>query len=153
TAKTTESAQKAPAASKSQEAPWEQIKKPPLPPFNPKEPKRIQLDNGMVVFLQEDHELPRIDGAAYIHGGSKDEPAAKVGLASIYGSSWRTGGTKTKTGDQLDDQLESRAARVETGGGSETTSISFSCLKGDFDFVFDIFNDVLHNPEFRQPKI
>jgi hypothetical protein len=35
------------------------IKQPPLPPFHPQEPKRIQLSNGMVIFLQEDHELPR----------------------------------------------------------------------------------------------
>jgi zinc protease len=132
---------------------WRQIKKPELPAFHPKEPTRIQLVNGMIVFLQEDHELPLIDGTAYIRGGSRDVPAGKTGLTSIYASSWRTGGTKTKTGDQLDDELEARAAHVETGGGAATTSVSFSCLKGDFDFVFDVFKDVLRNPEFRQDKI
>src|SRR5215467_12327690 len=68
------------------------IKNPALPEFHPQQPKRIQLENGMVIFLQEDHELPLIDGVAYIRGGSKEEPAGKVGLASIYGASWRTGG-------------------------------------------------------------
>lgn len=129
------------------------IKKPPLPEFHPQVPKRIQFDNGMVVFLQEDHELPLIDGVAYIRGGSKGEPADKVGLVSIYGGSWRTGGTKSKTGDQLDDELEARAARIETGGGIDTTSISLSCLKADFDFVLDDFVDVLRHPEFRDDKI
>src|SRR5262249_44710370 len=28
-----------------------------------------------------------------------------------------------------------------------------SCLKADFDFVLDLFNDLLLNPEFRQEKI
>src|SRR5215469_6038350 len=125
------------------------IKKPPLPEFRPQQPKRIQFDNGMVVFLQEDHELPLIDGVAYIRGGSKGEPADKVGLVSIYRGSWRTGGTKSKTGDQLDDELETRAARIETGGGVDITSISLSCLKADFDFVLDDFNDILRHPEFR----
>ena len=140
-------------ASSAQTAEWKQIKTPPLPAFHPQEPKRIQLANGMVIFLQEDHELPLIDGTAYIRGGSRDVPAEKTGLTSIYSSSWRTGGTKTKTGDQLDDELEARAARVETGSGVATTSISFSSLKADFDFVFNTFNDVLRNPQFRQEKI
>src|SRR5215471_13283575 len=47
------------------------ISKPPLPEFHPQQPRRIQFENGMVVFLQEDHELPLIDGTAYIYGGSK----------------------------------------------------------------------------------
>ncbi|HEX5432942.1 MAG TPA: pitrilysin family protein, partial [Candidatus Angelobacter sp.] len=129
------------------------IKEPPLPAFHPQIPKRIELSNGMVIFLQEDHELPLIDAVAYIKGGAKQEPASKVGLVSIYGSAWRTGGTKDKTGDQLDDALEARAAKVETGGGTDITTISLSCLKQDFDFVFGVFNDVLRNPEFRQGKI
>jgi zinc protease len=129
------------------------IKKPPLPEFHPQEPKRIQLENGMVIFLQEDHELPLIDAVAFIRGGSKGEPAQKIGLVGIYAGSWRTGGTKTKTGDQLDDELEARAARVETGSGVDTTTLRLSCLKGDFDFVLTDFVDVLRNPEFREEKI
>jgi zinc protease len=107
----------------------------------------------MVIFLQEDHELPLIDGTARIRGGSISEPAAKTGLVDIYGEVWRTGGTKSQTGDQLDDFLEVRAAKVETGGGSDSTTISFSCLKGDLDDVFKAFVDVLQNPEFRADKI
>ena len=41
---------------------WKQIKIPALKDFHPKQPKRIQLPNGMVIFLQEDRELPLIDG-------------------------------------------------------------------------------------------
>ena len=56
---------------------WQQINIPPLPAFHPQEPKRIVLPNGMVIFLQEDHELPLIDGMARIRGGSRSEPADK----------------------------------------------------------------------------
>lgn len=129
------------------------IGRPPLPEFKPQLPKRIQLANGMVIFLQEDHELPLINAVAYIKGGSREEPAEKVGLVSLYGGSWRTGGTKTRSGDELDDALEARAARVETGGGLDYTTARLSCLKADFDFVFGILSDVLRNPQFRQEKI
>ncbi|HEY1263888.1 MAG TPA: pitrilysin family protein [Terriglobales bacterium] len=132
---------------------WQQIKIPPLPTFQPKQPKRIQLSNGMVIFLQEDHELPLIDAIARMRGGSRDEPAAKTGLTDIYGEVWRTGGTKAQTGDELDDYLEVRAAKVETANNTDSTVISLSCLKGDFDDVLKVFNDLLREPEFRDDKV
>jgi zinc protease len=142
-----------PPQASAQAASWQDIQIPPLPAFKPAQPKRIELKNGMVIFLQEDHELPLIDGTARIRGGSVNEPASKVGLVDIYGEVWRTGGTKTQTGDQLDDFLEVRAAKVETGGGPDSATISWSCLKGDLDDVFKAFADVLQNPEFRADKI
>ena len=132
---------------------WKQIPIPPLPAFKPHQPRRVELSNGMVIFLQEDHELPLIDGTARIRGGSRNEPTNKTGLIDLYGEVWRTGGTKTKTGDQLDDFLEVRAAKVETGGGPDSTTITWSCLKGDLDDVFRVFADLLQNPEFRADKL
>jgi zinc protease len=137
----------------SQATNWNQVPIPPLPAFHPPQPKRIELSNGMVIFLQEDHELPLINGSARIRGGSSDEPADKTGLVDLFGEVWRTGGTKSQTGDQLDDFLEIRAAKVETGGGADSTTIGLSCLKGDFDDVFKVFADLLQNPEFRADKL
>jgi zinc protease len=71
----------------------------------------------------------------------------------LFGEVWRTGGTKTQTGDQLDDYLEVRAAKVETGGGPDSTAISLNCLKADFDDVFKVFADLLQHPEFRADKL
>jgi len=147
------SAQTAPKSSPQSSKPWKQIPIPPLAAFHPQQPKRIELSNGMVIFLQEDHELPLIDGTARIRGGSVNETADKTGLIDIYSEVWRTGGTKSQTGDQLDDFLEVRAAKVETGGGPDSTTISFACLKADLDDVFKAFADVLQNPEFREEKI
>ena len=103
---------------------WQQIPIPPLPKFAPAQPTRVQLANGMVIFLQEDHELPLISATALIKGGASTEPAEKTGMLSIYAASWRTSGTEKKTGDQLDDELEAIGAKVETG-----ISPSFSARK------------------------
>jgi zinc protease len=132
---------------------YQHIPTPPLPAFHPEQPRRIQLANGMVIFLQEDHELPLIDATARIRGGSSNEPAAKTGLVDIFGEVWRTGGTQSQTGDQLDDYLEVRAAKVEAGGGPDSTTLSLNCLKADFDEVFKVFNDLLLHPEFRADKL
>jgi len=141
-------------ASLGQVSDWNQIQPPPLHTFHPQLPKRIQLANGMVIFLQEDHELPLIRGTAQIRGGSRDEPADKVGLTEIYGQAWRTGGTKQRTGDQLDDYLEARAAKVETeGDGLDSTRVTWDCLKENLDDVLKIFLEILREPEFREDKI
>jgi len=132
---------------------WKKVPIPALHEFKPQEPRRVEFPNGLVVFFQEDHELPVINGVIRIRGGSRDEPAAKVGMISIYGEVWRIGGTTSKTGDQLDDFLESRAARVETSGTLDSTVLSWSSLKGDFDQVFPVIADLLEHPEFRQDKI
>jgi zinc protease len=141
------------AAAAGQAKDWKEIAKPPLHAFAIPKPARIVLGNGMVVFLMEDRELPLIEAFASVKGGSRNEPAAKAGLTDIYGDVWRTGGTRSKTGDQLDDFLEARAAKVETQADIDSAEISLSCLKDDFDAVLAIFEDVLRSPEFREDKI
>jgi zinc protease len=134
-------------------AEWQRIPIPPLPAFKPAVPKRIVLPNGMVLFLQENRELPLISATARIRGGSRLEPPDKIGLAQLFGGVWRTGGTKTRTGDQMDEFLEARAAKLETSGDDDSTYISLNCLKGDFDDVWSLFLDLLHNPAFREDKL
>ena len=134
-------------------ASWQQIPVPPLPKWTAAQPKRIELANGMIIFLQEDHELPLINGQATIRGGTRSEPADKVGMLDIYGDVWRTGGTSKMTGDQMDDFLEAHAAKLETDDNKESTTVSFDCLKGDFDDVFRLSLDLLRDPAFREDKI
>lgn len=126
---------------------------PPLRAFTPEQPKRVVFGNGLVVYMIEDHNLPLVSGSVILRGGSLAEPENKTGLVELYGEVWRTGGTTARTGDQLDDDLEMRAAKVETGGDSDSTSVSFSCLKGDVDYVFDAWLEVLQKPAFREDKL
>jgi zinc protease len=65
----------------------------------------------------------------------------------------RTGGTRTKTGEQLDEQLENLAASVESSIGETSGAVSFFALKENTDEVLGVFKDVLTAPEFRQDKI
>src|SRR6185437_8153802 len=105
-AKQTQPAGPTPQSRQTQQAkPWEKIPIPPLHAFHPQEPKRIALKNGIVLFLQEDHELPFVSGSVLIPGGSRDEDAAKCGLIDLYGQTWRTSGSEKMSGDAMDDLL------------------------------------------------
>jgi zinc protease len=137
-----------------QSKPWEKIPVPPLHAFKPQQPKRIELKNGIVVFLQEDHELPFVSGSVLIPGGSREETdPAKTGIVDLYGEAWRTSGTAKMDGDAMDDFLEMRAAHIETAGDVDSTAVSWDSLKGDSNQVFDLAMDLLFHPKFNAEKL
>lgn len=132
---------------------YRELKYPPLNPINVPEPTRFELPNGMVVYLVEDHELPMITVSALIRVGSRWEPAEKAGLASITGTVMRTGGTTSKSGDELDELLDGLGGSVEIGVGQDSGNATVSVLKEDIDQGLGILADVLMNPAFPQDKI
>ncbi len=149
----TATATKSASSQHAQAEPWTKIPIPPLHAFTPQKPTRIELANGLVIFLLEDHELPFINGTILIRGGSRDAPASKTGLVDIYGQTWRTSGTATISGDALDDEMESKAASIETMGGTASTSLTWSSLTPDFDRVFSRAMDLLLHPVFKADKL
>lgn len=129
------------------------IRYPDMRPFEVPQPERTMLDNGMTLLLLEDRELPLIEVHARIRTGARLEPADRVGLASIFGSVLRTGGTKSRTGDEIDDFLEARAAIIETGVGDTSAFATVSSLTGDFPDVLELFAEILREPAFSEDKI
>jgi zinc protease len=132
---------------------YKTLKYPPLNKISVPEPVRFQLSNGMTVFLVEDRELPMITVSAMVRTGSRWEPIEKAGLASITGTVMRTGGTATRKGDQLDEELDRLGAIVETGIDQDSGGATVSVLKEDIDTGLAILADLLQNPAFPEDKI
>ncbi|MEM7585560.1 MAG: pitrilysin family protein [Acidobacteriota bacterium] len=126
---------------------------PPLIEIEVPQPQRVELDNGMVVIMLEDHELPLIDVQALIATGSQWEPADKVGLADLAGRVLRSGGTQKMASDALDDYLEDRAASIESTIGVVNGNLRMSSLRDDFPEMLQVFSDVLRLPAFEEDKI
>lgn len=126
---------------------------PPLPEVRLPEYTRFQLDNGLIVYLIEDHEFPLVGGRAMIRTGDRFDPPDKVGLATITGNVMRTGGTRSHSPEELNRILEQRAASVEAGIDSTVGSASFDALSEDLETVFDLFVEVLREPAFPQNRI
>ena len=136
-----------------QAASYKQLTFPPLRDIKPPAIVTATLPNGMRLYLLENRELPLISGRAVIRTGNLFDSAAKAGLAEFTGSVMRSGGTKTRTGDEIDEALENIAASVESGIGESIGEVSFSTLKERLEDVLPIFKDVLTAPEFRNDKI
>ena len=132
---------------------YKEPKYPPLPPLQVPKPVEFTLSNGIKVFLLEDHELPLVSGGVLIRTGNLFDPADKHGVAQLTGEVLRSGGTKAKTGDQMDEELENMAASVESQIGESSGSLSFNCLKENTGQVLQVFKDFLTTAEFREDKV
>ena len=126
---------------------------PDLPDFEVPEPERVELENGMTIFLLEDSELPQVNATARIGVGSVYEPAEKRGLASITGTVMRTGGTESMAPDSLNTVLENIGATVETNIGETSGSAYMSTLADHVDTVLPIFAEVLRQPAFAEDRV
>lgn len=121
--------------------------------FNPPEPERVVFDNGLVVLLLEDHELPLVSFSATVRTGSWLDPADKVGLAGLTGMTMRTGGTQRTPAAELDRELERLAANLSVSIGVESGVATLDLLKKDLDRGLAIFADVLRRPAFEPARV
>jgi len=132
----------------------DKIQYPPLR-FEVPDPEKMRtsLPNGTVVYALEDQALPLITLQIYIRAGSFWEPKGKEGLAELCGTVLRTGGTKKRMPQQLEEELDFLAAELSVTIGETMGSASISILSKDVDQGLEILFDVLFSPEFRQEKI
>lgn len=115
--------------------------------------QRVVLDNGLTVYLYEDHRLPLFSGQAMIRCGGIYDPKEKNGLSSLVGTVMRSGGTKSISGDSLNNMLELMGGTLETMIGLEQGSASLNVLAKDQETGLKLLADVLRNPAFPQDKL
>ena len=130
-----------------------QVPVPPLHPIHSVKPERFVMPDGIVVYLLEDHELPRVSGTCYFKMGPALVPDDKVGLASLTGDVMRSGGSAKHTGDWLDDRLAAIGAHLSTNIGVDQAGGDFYCLSDDVSEVLGLWAEVLREPAFPDDKI
>lgn len=123
------------------------------PAFSPPRPERHVLDNGMVVYLLEDHEIPLVQGQAVIRVSALLEPPGKTGLAGLCGRMLVQGGTEKLPGELLYEVLEEKAIGMSSGITNQSGIVSFNALSEDFDTALGLFADVLRRPAFDPGKL
>lgn len=132
---------------------YTELEFPPLREIQIPDFVRYELDNGLVVYLMEDHELPLVSGSATFRTGERLVPASLTGLGNVMGDAMRIGGTETYSADELNMALEQRAASVETEVDVNSGLASFNALAEDLEDVFGLFTDVVRQPAFAQDRL
>jgi len=121
--------------------------------FTPPEPDRVVLENGMVVYLLEDHELPLVSMTATMRTGSWLDPAETIGLASLTGSIMRTGGGGGLSAERVDEELEQFAGDVGISIGRQSGSASLDVLSKDLKRGLQIFAGLIRTPAFEPGRV
>lgn len=121
--------------------------------FTPPEPDRVVFENGMVVYLLEDHELPLVSMTATMRTGSWLDPAEKIGLASLTGSVMRTGGGGGLSAERVDEELEQFAGGLGISIGRQSGSASLDVLSKDLKRGLQIFAGLIRTPAFESARV
>ena len=121
--------------------------------FTPPEPDRVVLENGIIVYLLEDHELPLVSMTATMKTGSWLDPAEEIGLASLTGSVMRTGGGGGLSAEQVDEELEQFAGDLGISIGRQSGSASLDVLSKDLKRGLQIFAGLIRTPTFEPARV
>lgn len=138
---------------------WQRVlrlKGTPVPPKFPKvgkEIERVVLENGLVVYLLEDHRLPLLDAVVLVRTGTFYEPAEEIGTASLAGQLLQTGGTKTFPPEKLEERLDFIAANLSVSMRGEECSLSLNVPQKDAGEGLEILADVLRHPLFEESRL
>lgn len=126
---------------------------PLLPDIIVQAPQEVKLDNGLRVFLLEDHEVPLVKATLLIKGGARASPADKVGLATISAGVQRAGGSRAHPGSVLDEALEVKAASIEGGASGDAIGMGFECLTEDLPEILGLFDELIQEPALPEDKL
>jgi len=108
--------------------------------------ERFVLDNGLTVYLMEQHEVPLIYVCAVFPAGSVKD-GGSYGLAALTADALLFG-TGKYTKSQIEETLDFLGASYATSASTEEASVTMSFINTDQDRVFPILKDVIVNPVF-----
>lgn len=115
-------------------------------------PKRVELDNGMVLLTSEQRALPMVSIELLIDAGSRYDAPQQEGVANLT-ARLLTYGTSRRTAVQISDALDFIGAGLSTRAGADLASVSLTVLKKDLATGLDLLAEVLTAPTFPQEEI
>jgi predicted Zn-dependent peptidase len=116
--------------------------------FQLPEYEKFILENGLTVYLMEQHEVPLIHVSAVFPAGAVRDNG-QYGLASLTAEGLLLG-TKNYSKEEIEEKLDFLGASYSTRAKEETASISLSFLNTHQETVFPILKEIVTLPVFDQ---
>ncbi|MEO8206688.1 MAG: pitrilysin family protein [Chthoniobacterales bacterium] len=114
--------------------------------------QRFELSNGLRLLVREDPRLPLVSAVAVFRGGILAETSANNGITSLMARTLLKG-TKTRTAEQIAQQIESVGGHITSGGGNNTFTVGVDMMRQDLTLGLDILADVIQNPTFPNAEV
>jgi len=119
----------------------------PAPEIQLGDAETFTLKNGLKVFVVKNTKLPRVTFSLILDKDPLFE-GDKAGLTGFVGQMMMAG-TKNKTKEQLDEEVDFIGASLNAG----STSLYGSSLKKHQDKILQLMSDVLYNPVFPEAEL
>lgn len=107
--------------------------------------KIFKLENNIEVFCKNNPNTPRI---ALCFNVKSNKPETVPGVEGVMARLFMQG-TKTRTAEQLANELEEYAIEFSTDAKSDYTRLKFVCLNEDFEKALEIMEDIIKNSTFE----
>ena len=116
-----------------------------LPPY-----VKYKLNNGLTVYLMEQHKVPVITVSAVFDAGAVKDGEMQ-GLASLTAEALMFG-TEKYSKQELETNLDFLGASIGTGASLEGASLTASFMKKDQDKVLEMIGQILMKPVFNEQE-
>ena len=114
--------------------------------------KETKLKNGLTVAVVEKKGVPLVSVQLLIRAGASGEGMQKAGLANIT-ADMLTKGTKTRTAEQVAEEMEFLGSSLNAGAGWDTSTVGMTVTTDKLDPAMAIMSDVVLNPSFAQKEL
>jgi zinc protease len=129
----------------------------PPPPAAPRatqvpQPSEKTLANGLRVIVVQKRNVPLVAARLLVNAGGETDPRDRAGLADLT-ASLLTKGTKTRTAEQIAQQVEALGGSLESGAGWDSSFVNVNVLTSKLPRAMTYLADVVRNPTFKQDEI
>ncbi len=114
--------------------------------------KESKLKNGLTVAVVEKRSVPIVTVQLVVKNGAASEGIKKAGLADMT-ASMLTKGTKTRTAEQIAEEMEFLGASISSGAGWNSSSVTIGVTSDKLEQAMAIMADVVLNPAFAQTEL
>lgn len=113
--------------------------------------ERVVLENGTVLILSENHEVPLIGLEAMIRGGASADPGDKHGLADLLANLLEKG-AGDRNAAQFAEAVASVGGELQATADLESVSVSAEFMSKDAELMVELVRDMLRKPRLERAE-
>jgi zinc protease len=114
--------------------------------------EKFELSNGLRLLVREDRRLPLVAMGAVFRGGLLAETPQTNGITRLMAKVLLKG-TKTRTAEQIANQIEAVGGSISSDAGNNSFSVSLDVTKPDVKLGVELLSDVLLNATMPEKAI
>ena len=107
--------------------------------------ERVELENGTILLLNEQHDVPLVSVSAVLRGGAVSDPRAQNGLAGLFAALLEKGAGE-RDAARFAEAVDSVGGRLSASAGLESITITGDFLARDAGLMVELLTDMLLRP-------